>query len=118
PSSSRRRSRRTSGAGARSSATATSRWTDMESKAKVGRRKAKGLEISFSLFPFLFSLCCVLTGTAAAQAFPSKPVRVVVGFSAGGATDLSARFLAAKLLETLGQQVVVDDRPGAASMLA
>ncbi|HKU70397.1 MAG TPA: tripartite tricarboxylate transporter substrate binding protein [Burkholderiales bacterium] len=71
-----------------------------------------------------FYLClasCVLClgyGVAVAQPYPAKPVRVVVGFSAGGATDLSARFLAAKMSETLGQQVVVDDRPGAASMLA
>jgi tripartite-type tricarboxylate transporter receptor subunit TctC len=64
-------------------------------------------------------LCCAIgAAPAIAQPFPSKPVRVVVGFSAGGATDLSARFLASKLSETIGQQVVVDDRPGAASMLA
>jgi tripartite-type tricarboxylate transporter receptor subunit TctC len=89
----------------------------MTGKAKGESRKAKGLG-SFPLFPFLFSLGCALTAPTSAQTFPVKPVRVVVGFSAGGASDLSARFLAAKLSETLGQQVVVDDRPGAASMLA
>jgi len=45
-------------------------------------------------------------------------VRVVVGFSAGGATDLSARFIAQKLSETIGQPVVVENRPGAGSTLA
>ena len=55
---------------------------------------------------------------AAAQQYPARPVRVVVGFSAGGATDLSARFIAQKLSETFGQPVVVENRPGAGSTLA
>lgn len=55
---------------------------------------------------------------ARGQAYPAKPVRILVGFTAGGATDLSARFLAQKLSETIGQQVIVEDRPGAGSMLA
>jgi len=55
---------------------------------------------------------------AAAQQYPARPVRVVVGFSAGGATDLSARFIAQKLSETIGQPVVVENRPGAGSTLA
>jgi tripartite-type tricarboxylate transporter receptor subunit TctC len=88
----------------------------MNSKAKVESRKAEGSANRISLL--LLPVCCALAGAAAAQPFPSKPVRVVVGFSAGGATDLSARFLAAKLSETLGQQAIVDNRPGAASMLA
>jgi tripartite-type tricarboxylate transporter receptor subunit TctC len=57
-------------------------------------------------------------GTAAAQPYPVKPVRVLVGFTPGGATDLAARFLAQKLSETMGQQVIVENRPGAGSMLA
>jgi tripartite-type tricarboxylate transporter receptor subunit TctC len=50
-----------------------------------------------------------------AQVFPSKPVRFVVGFPAGGATDLVARTISQKLGDALGQAVVVDNRPGAAS---
>jgi tripartite-type tricarboxylate transporter receptor subunit TctC len=57
-------------------------------------------------------------GDAVAQQYPARPVRMVVGFAAGGATDLAARFLAQKLSETIGQQVVVENRPGAGSTLA
>ena len=60
-------------------------------------------------------LLCSATG---AQPYPARPVRILVGFTAGGATDLAARFLAQKLSETIGQQVVVENRPGAGSMLA
>jgi tripartite-type tricarboxylate transporter receptor subunit TctC len=58
------------------------------------------------------------TGAVHAQTFPTKPVRAIVGFAPGGATDLAARILAQKLSETMGQQVIVDNRPGAASMIA
>lgn len=60
----------------------------------------------------------VSAGSAAAQKYPSKAVRMLVGFSAGGATDNVARFIAPKLGEALGQQVVVENRPGASSMIA
>lgn len=56
-----------------------------------------------------------MTAMAQAQPFPSKTLRIIVGFPPGGATDITARAIAQKLSESIGQQVIVDNRPGAAS---
>jgi tripartite-type tricarboxylate transporter receptor subunit TctC len=67
------------------------------------------------------SLAAVLLACAStqvpAQAYPSRPVRMIVPFTPGGSTDLYARSLSPKLGDALGQQVVVDNRPGAGGAL-
>jgi tripartite-type tricarboxylate transporter receptor subunit TctC len=55
--------------------------------------------------------------TASAQEWPSKPVRVVVPFAPGGSADVFGRFVAQKLQESLGQNFVIDNRPGAGSVI-
>jgi tripartite-type tricarboxylate transporter receptor subunit TctC len=59
-----------------------------------------------------------LLRSAWAQAYPTRPVRIMVGFAAGGATDIVARIMGQWLSERLGQQFVVENRPGAATNLA
>jgi tripartite-type tricarboxylate transporter receptor subunit TctC len=78
---------------------------------KFNRRSALAGVAALSAAP----LC--LSRAAFAQGFPDKPIKIVVPFAAGSATDLTARGLGAKLQELLKQPIIVDDKPGASGQL-
>jgi tripartite-type tricarboxylate transporter receptor subunit TctC len=62
-----------------------------------------------------FGICCSAMGQA--DRFPNKPIRIVVPWAAGGGADIITRSIGQKLNERWGQQVVVDNRPGAATII-
>lgn len=74
--------------------------------------------VSSGLVAVLLSASFAYSVPLLAQPYPTKPIRFVVGYAAGGGTDTMARAVAAKLPELLGQQVVVENRPGANANVA
>ncbi len=60
---------------------------------------------------------CLMAGTAVAQSYPNRPVKIVVPFATGGPADNYARFIAQRLQDSLGQSFVVDNRPGGGSVI-
>jgi len=78
---------------------------------KLPRRQFLRLAATAAAIPAVFR-------SAMAQAYPSRPVRLLVGYAAGGGTDIVARLIGQSLSERLGQQFVVENRPGATTNIA
>jgi len=64
------------------------------------------------------TVLAAIVAPAAAQDYPNKPIRIVVGFAAGGGNDIFARLVGAKFSEMIGQPVIIENKPGAGSRLA
>jgi tripartite-type tricarboxylate transporter receptor subunit TctC len=72
-----------------------------------------------AVLQFAFLALCIVSPPATAQeTYPTRPVRIVHGFTPGGISDLLGRSIGAKLTESLGQQVIVEPRPGAGTTIA
>ena len=72
----------------------------------------------FRLFAGIVACANLPVSDSLAQSYPVKPMRVLVGFTAGSGSDIAARFVAQKLSENLGQPVIVENRPGAGGAIA
>src|SRR6185295_18462951 len=65
------------------------------------------------------ALAILAGATALAQdSYPARPIRIIVGYVAGGGNDIIARVVAGKMAEGLGQQIIIENRPGAQSIIA
>ena len=78
---------------------------------RLQRRQFLGLAAGASALP-------LMSRVASAEAYPSRPVRLLIGFAPGGGTDVMARLLQPTLSERLGQQIVIENRPGAGTNVA
>jgi len=67
---------------------------------------------------FLGFALALASGESTAQSYPSRPIKMVVGFAPGGGTDVTARMVAPKLSELLGQPIIVENKPGAEARIA
>src|SRR5437773_11764142 len=64
-----------------------------------------------------FAVACLATGVFAQTAYPTKPVKIIVPYSAGGPADIYARSIGDRLQKTLAQPLVIENRPGAGAII-
>jgi tripartite-type tricarboxylate transporter receptor subunit TctC len=83
---------------------------------ELRRRLRKEVSMKLARLTLLLA-AAICAASASAQQYPTKTIRLIVGFPPGGGTDIVSRLVAAKLTEAWGQQVVVDNRPGATGMI-
>lgn len=86
----------------------------MESITQVGRSVVLRL---MQIVAVIAAFCIASLGSASAQTYPVKPIRIIVGYPAGGSTDAMARLVGQKLALALGQPVVIENRPGAGGQI-
>src|SRR3982750_233498 len=81
---------------------------------------SSALRVGGRVLPLILLLFIGVLGatTACAQTYPSRPIKLIVGFPPGGGSDALARLVGAALSDKLGQQVVVDNKPGANTIIA
>src|SRR6267378_6858833 len=90
------------------------------SRARDSRtsRRSKTMQVLRQFLPrFIASFAVLATAPAMAQKYPAKPIHILVPFAPGGGSDFIARFTAQRLTESLGSQVIVENRPGAGGLL-
>jgi len=80
---------------------------------KIGEMSKKRISRVASAAGVAFCMLMLAFGEAAAQSYPDKPIKLMVAYAPGGGTDLTARIIAPKLSERLGQPVIVENKPGA-----
>ena len=80
-------------------------------------KSAPARSLRHHLLAALVLACAGAAAPVQAQDYPSRPVRIIVPFAPGGSADVFGRFLAQRLQETLGQTFVIDNRPGAGSVI-
>ena len=62
-------------------------------------------------------MAAALTGNAYSQTFPSRPIRIVIPYAAGGGSDITTRIVQAKAMELLGQSLIIDNRAGGGTLI-
>jgi len=85
---------------------------------RIGKHRARGALPALAVVALLAAAAAAIAPASAQSDYPNRPIRMVVGFAAGGGNDIFARLVGAKLGEILGQTLVIENKPGAAGRLS